>query len=281
MATGAPAVAALLKRVDLRPLVDPLTGTITADEHGGLSAADECALELALRQADASGGGVLAVCAGGAAAAWVLRQALEAGATRAVLVEVPPETPSAAVASALAAEVRQCAWVWCGDHSLDRGSGSVPAFLAGELGAAQALGVAAVVHDGTDELVVERRLDGGRREVLRVHAPAVVSVEAGVAALRRAPLRAAIGAGTAPIERRDAALPEPPPARRRPYRPRARVLLGPDPHLAASARVAALSGIDAPHRAPRVVRAGSEEAVDELLAFLVARGYLDGLSAPA
>lgn len=274
MATGAPAVAVLLKRVDLRPVVDPLTGAITADEHGGLSAADECALELALRQAE-PGRGVLAVSAGDGAASSVLRQALAAGATRAVLVEVPPGAPSAAVAAALAAEVRDCAWVWCGDHSLDRGSGSVPAFVAGALGVAQALGVAAVVRDGIDELVVERRLDGGRREVLRVRAPAVVSVEAGVATLRRAPLQATIAAGTAPIERRDAAVPEPAPARRRPYRPRARVLSGPDPQLAALERIAALSGIDAPHRAPRVVRAGSEEAVDELLAFLVERGYLD------
>ena len=49
--TSTASVAVLLKRVDLRPVIDPLTGAITADEHGGLSAADECALELALRQA--------------------------------------------------------------------------------------------------------------------------------------------------------------------------------------------------------------------------------------
>ena len=31
--------------------------------------------------------------------------------------------------------------VWCGDHSLDRGTGAVPAYLAAQLGLAQALGL--------------------------------------------------------------------------------------------------------------------------------------------
>lgn len=278
--TSTPSVAVLLKRVDLRPVIDPLTGAITADEHGGLSAADECALELALRQADRLGTGVLAVSAGGPAAAAVLRQAMEAGATDALWIELPGAATSAAVAAALAGAVRHCSWVWCGDYSLDRGSGSVPAFVAGHLDAAQALGVASVEPDGDEALLVERRLDGGRREVLRVRAPAVVSVEAGVAPLRRAPLAAAIAAGRAPIERREARAPEPLPARRRAYRPRARVLAGPDPALAAWQRAASLAGVNSSRRAPRVVRASSEEAVDELLSFLTERGYLETDGAP-
>jgi electron transfer flavoprotein beta subunit len=279
--TGPPAVAVLLKRVDLRPGIDPLSGAITPDGHGGLSAADECALELALRQAERQGTGVLAVSAGGAEAEQVLRQALEAGATDALLIELSAATSSAAVAAALAGAVAQCTWVWCGDHSLDRGSGSVPAFVAGHLDAAQALGVASVEPDGADALVVERRLDGGRREVLRVRAPAVLSVEAGVASLRRAPLASAIAAGRAPIERREARVPDPLPARRRAYRPRARVLAGPDPALAAWQRAASLAGVNSPRRAVRVVRADREEAVDELLSFLADRGYLDEDGGPA
>jgi electron transfer flavoprotein beta subunit len=276
-----PAVAVLLKRVDLRPFIDPLSGAITADEHGGMSAADECALELALRQAERAATGVVAVSAGGVAAEQVLRQAVEAGAVRAVRVELPAEAPSAAVASALAAEVRGCSWVWCGAYSLDRASGSVPAFVAGHLGAAQALGVAAVSADGADALVVERRLDGGRREVVRVDAPAVISVEAGVAPLRRAALASAIAANGAVIERHPAPVPDLLVSRRRAYRPRARVLPGPGPALAAWERAAALAGVHTQRSAPRVVRAGSEEAVDELLAFLRGRAYWDGDGAPA
>ena len=275
-----PAVAVLLKRVDLRPAIDPLTGATTADAHGGLSAADECALELALRQAERTATSVLAVSAGGRAADAVLRQAIEAGAGRAVRVDVVAGADSAAVAAVLAAEVRGCSWVWCGAHSLDRGSGSVPAFVAGHLGAAQALGVASVESDPSGSLVVERRLDGGRREVLRVRAPAVISVEAGVAPLRRAALASAIAANAATIEHRAASAPDPLPSRRRAYRPRARVLLGPEPTLSARERAAALAGVDAPRRTARVVRAGSEEAVDELLSFLVARGYLDEDGSP-
>ena len=76
-----PPVAVLLKRVDLRPAVDPLTGSVTHDPHGGLSAADRSALELALRLAERDGAEVLAVSAGGPEADDVLRTALEAGAS--------------------------------------------------------------------------------------------------------------------------------------------------------------------------------------------------------
>jgi len=279
------AVAVLLKRVDLRPEVDPLTGAVTHDPHGGLSAADECALELALRTAEQSGSAVLAVSAGGADAEAVLRKALEAGAARAVRVDLDPAAPSATVAAALAEVVRGGAWVFCGDYSLDRGSGSVPAFVAGHLGAAQALGLAALalddVIDSDAALVAERRLDGGRREVLAVRAPAVVSVESGLAALRRPPLAAALAARTATVE----VVPGPvgalpPPARTQPFRPRPRVLEGPDPTLPARDRLVALSGALVQHEPPRLVHATPEEAAEELLGFLVARGYLAEVPAP-
>ena len=89
----------------------------------------------------------------------------------------------------------------CGDVSADRGSGSVPAFVAAELGVAQALGlVERRPATATAARRVTRRLDGGRREVLAVTAPAVLSVEGAVARLRRASLPAELAARTAPIE---------------------------------------------------------------------------------
>ena len=309
LSTPPPLVAALVKRVDLRPSVDPLTGELHHDPHGGLSAADECALELALRTAEATGTTVLAATAGGPECDAVLHQALAAGATEAVRVDLPAATPSAEVAAALSDVVAGCRWIWCGDFSLDRGSGSVPAFVAAELGASQALGAAAVDLDGlrpkddpeidgredagasgaaglagapeaagladaSHGLRVERRIDGGRREVLLVAAPAVVSVESGIAPLRRSSLRGVLGARRAGIRvvagASSTGHAEP---RTRPYRPRARILSGPDPHLPPRERMVILSGALAQREPPRVVRVGAEEAVDELLAFLAARGY--------
>src|SRR4029078_11039300 len=115
--------------------------------------------------------------------------------------------------------------VWCGDYSADRGSGSVPAFLAELLDRQQALGL--VAAEFIDPPRVVRRLDGGRREVLRITGQAVLSVEGSLARLRRAPLAAALTAqgtevlpyGTRTTPSTSVAAPTV-----RPYRPRARVL---------------------------------------------------------
>ena len=198
------------------------------ERFAGASPADQAALELALRQAEAMSTTVTAVTVGPAGADKVLRDALAAGAHRAVRVDAPINVPSDHVAGAIASLAADATWVWCGDYSLDRGTGSVPAFLAEQLRARQALGVIAVdpVDHGT--LRVTRRLDGGRREILSVTAPAVVSVEGAVAHLRRAGLAALRSAGKATIEvvspttpmRVEAAVV-------RPYRPRAMALAAP------------------------------------------------------
>ena len=73
-----------------------------------------------------------------------LREALAVGAARAVRIDAPGDVRRATpVAAALATVVAGATWVVCGDVSADRGSGSVPAFLAAELGVAQALGLVA------------------------------------------------------------------------------------------------------------------------------------------
>jgi electron transfer flavoprotein beta subunit len=281
-------VAVLLKRVDLRPEVDPLTGATTHDPHGGLSAADECALELALRTAEAEATGVLAVSAGTGSADAVLRTALECGASEAVRVGLPADAPSAIVAEAVAPVVASCRWIWCGDHSLDRGSGAVPAFVAGRLGVRQALGLLAVdlpSADGSQEvggsreaygsLEVERRLDGGRREVLSLAPPAVLSVESHLVRLRRPSLPATLRAADLPIRVIQTWCPPSVPGRTMPFRPRARVLAGPDPELPVRDRLLALSGALVDHEPPRLVQADPGEAADEILEFLRRRGYLD------
>ena len=199
------------------------------ERFGGISLADEAALELAMQHADVLGDELLAVTAGGPPAAGALRQALARGARRAVHIDAATDLDSATVARAVADAIGDAAFVWCGDMSADRGSGSVPAFLAAFRGARQALGCVGVTLGDGATIEVVRRLDGGRREVLRATAPCVVSVEGGVARLRRAGLAATLRAADAPIDvvSADHGIAPEPGAVSRPYRPRARALAAP------------------------------------------------------
>ncbi len=214
-------------------------GPSSADTRwAGVSPADEAALEVALRLAEQAGADqrpeVTVVCLGPAPAETALRAALAAGATRAVRVDASTDLASGDVAAALALVVAGNDLVVCGEYSLDRGTASVPAFLAHHLRAAQALGLVAVDRSpaGPSTVRCMRRLDGGRREVLDVRAPAVLSVEGSVARLRRASLGDVVSAKAATIEvvpeNHQAAWGEPVVAAVvTPYRPRARVLPGP------------------------------------------------------
>lgn len=197
------------------------------ERFSGMSAADQSALEFALRQAEQLGMGVTAITVGPPGADRVLRDALACGATRAIRIEAPTTAAGTDVASAIADCIAGARWVWCGDYSLDRGAGSVPPFVAAHLDAEQALGIIAATVDG-DVVLATRRLDGGRREILEVHPPAVVSVEGATALLRRASLVALRAASSAAVE----VIPATTPIHRaefmiRPYRPRARQLPAP------------------------------------------------------
>src|SRR5688500_18961462 len=113
---------------------------------------------------EAWGAEVVAVTSGPEAAEVVLRTALGAGASRAVRIDLDCDVQSDVVAAGLAEALTGVDVVLCGDWSLDRGSGSVPAFLAAELDAAQALGLVALSIDSSTpgEVRAERRLDAGR-----------------------------------------------------------------------------------------------------------------------
>ncbi|MFM7756502.1 MAG: mycofactocin-associated electron transfer flavoprotein beta subunit [Actinomycetota bacterium] len=198
-----------------------------------LSYADQAALELALTTAARTGETVRAVTAGPMGADTVLREALAVGVDEVRRIELDADVPSATVAAALRSAVADCRFVWCGDYSSDRGSGSVPAFLAAELDYGQALGLIAVdlPERSDDPLRVRRRLDGGRREVLEIRGPAVLSVEGSTARLRRAPLRDTMTASRAEIPVDQPPLAAPPAVvevgTTRPFRPRARVVPAP------------------------------------------------------
>ncbi len=295
--TATPLVVACLRITDLRPEVDPLTGVVRSDRWGiGLSAADGAALEHALRICRAWSGQLTAIAAGPVSVEPVLRQVAALGAS---VLRVPVseagagdgETePWARDQQALARRVVEAVGsrpsvVVCGDRSVDRGTGAFPAFLAHELGAAQALGLVSLESEpGGDGLVAERRLDGGWRERLRVPLPAVCSVEAAGVRLRRAPLAGALAAADSEVPVSPAPSPRPVGSvdhrvrfgPTRPFAPRTRVLpppRGDDPRI----RLLALTGALVAHDPPTVIGpVGSVEAADALIGFLVRHGYLDG-----
>jgi electron transfer flavoprotein beta subunit len=295
MAVSVPLVVALLRHTDLRPEVDRLTGQVSRDyRSAGANPAELAALETALRIAEAWGGRVLAVTAGPVSAEETLREAHAVGAS---VLRVPWPRRGAAdedawivdladdgrsLAEALVAAVRTVGepdLVLCGDRSADRGTGAIPAYVAHELGAAQALGLVSLSVEGPG-LRALRRLDGGRREVLRVPRPAVCSVEAAGLRLRRASLSAELAA------RRSAVPFFSPPSMAGPsfspamivgrpasHRPRARLVpppTGADPRD----RLLELTGALATRSAPTVLGPmPAEEAADVLLHWLAERGY--------
>jgi electron transfer flavoprotein beta subunit len=273
-----PRIGAALKWQPLRLEVDRLTGAVTLDERFmGASDADLAALEWSLRLAEAWGGEVVAACAGPAGADAMLRDALAAGAARAVRCELRGSSSSAAAALAQAFDGFDV--IVCGDQSRDRGSGSVPALLAAELGAAQALGLVKLEPEEASSIWAERRLDGGRRERLRVRPPSVLSVEGATARLRRAPLQGVLRAGHLEVECVDAASKAgdgaPARGRLRPYRPRARTLDPPDPELPARERILKLTGALVTRGGRQVVRGEPAEAAEQLLDALRAWGYIE------
>jgi len=298
--TGAdgPLVVACLRISDLRPAVDPLDGAVTRDRLGvGLSPSDATGLEYALRIAQAWSARVVAICVGPASVEPVLREVAALGVA-VVRVPLGDEGDGHRYVAELVEDERGLArmlvaaitpfgppdLVVCGDRSVDRGTGALPAYLAHELGVAQALGLVSVepvAGAGARALLVERRLDAGWRERLLVPVPAVCSVEGAGVRLRRASLSGALAldGGTAPVDRSlgvaSAAVPgtfHVGPTR--PFRPRTRVLPAPaeaDPRL----RLLSLTGALVAHDPPTVVEpADAAEAADVLLSFLARHGYL-------
>lgn len=240
----------------------------------GLSAADEAAIEMALRHSEALRTTVIAVSVGAPEADRGLRIALACGATTAIRVDAPEGLESASVAAALTPVVAHSAAVWCGDYSADRGTGSVPAFLAAALHRQQALGL--VAADLTEPLRVTRRLDGGRREILRVSGPAVLSVEGSVARLRRAPLRAALRAQSAevlPYGATSVHSLNTSAVTVRPYRPRARVLPAPVGATPLD-RLRALTDLSAAPQPGETIEASAAAAAQRILEVLTDWGYI-------
>jgi len=291
--SGQPVIAAALSWSWRSATVNPLTGEVSVDPRDmGPDQADLAALEHALRLAELRHSKVVAVTAGPPAADTMLRDALAAGASEAIRVELagrPEGTdparlvggdpfPAVAVADALRRHYGTPDLVLCGDHTAEAGAGSFAAFLAAELGAQQVLGVVRIEAGGDGPLRVVRRLDGGRREVLRITGPAVVSVEAAGVRLRRAGLPAMLGglAAPVPVTHATAGIRA---ARVQtlavhPYRPRPREL--PGPAGGTTRRLHELTGALTERTPPTVLGPLSPSvAAEELLGYLRRHGYLE------
>ena len=203
-------IAVCMKWVALRPDIDPISGSVSTDERwSGPSLADQAALELALQLGGARNTRVIVLSVGDSTSDAMLTDAVACGAVSAIRIANTATTndhapTSASIAAALAEVLRPLnpQLVLCGDWSLDRGSGSVPPFLAAELDYGQVCGIVHVYPLASDHtmLQVERRLDGGRREALTITGPAVLSVEGAAARLRRANLAGVMAAQKTTID---------------------------------------------------------------------------------
>ena len=229
--------------------------------------ADRAALEWALALTDRA----VVLTVGPPESEQVLPWALGRGATQAVRVwdEALDELDLAAMARIVAAAVRRIApdVVVAGERGLAGATGALPALVAAHLGWPCLDGAIRLARE-EGEIVVERRLRGGRREELAVPCPAVVTVAAGSVEPRYVSVRA----------RRDAA--------RRGHETWSLADLGLTPGAVRGAVRLRLDRVDWPRPRPRrtaaVAPAGSPRSAADRLRQLVGGGSAGaGRSAPA
>lgn len=164
---------------------------------------DDFSVEAALRLTEAADGEVVVVTVGDEESEDGLLDYLAKGADRAIrvwddsLVGIDP----IAVAHLLAAVARRERpdLILGGVQSSDGAHGATAVALAGLLDLPRVAVVSAIESDGTD-LVVDRELDGGRIERLRLSLPALLTIQTGINEPRYATLRAIKQARLKPLE---------------------------------------------------------------------------------
>jgi electron transfer flavoprotein beta subunit len=162
-----------------------------------LNEPDAYALEEALRLKERHGGEVIAISAGPARVATVLREALARGADRAIHVDGDhlATSDASATAAALAEAIRgeQVDLVLTGLQSDDQGFAQVGVVLAERLGMAHSTIIMNIeVADGA--LRVKRELEGGWFQWIGLPMPAVLTIQSGINQLRDATLKGIMAA---------------------------------------------------------------------------------------
>jgi electron transfer flavoprotein beta subunit len=167
---------------------------------------DEFSLEAALQLREGQGEGeVVVISVGDEQAEEGLRACLAKGADRALRVwegSLEGADPLA-VARVLAAAVEREApdLVLCGVQSSDGVHGATGVALAAHLGLPRVAVVKALDYDaGAGAATVERELEGGLVELLRVELPALLTIQTGINEPRYANLRAIKQAKEKPLE---------------------------------------------------------------------------------
>ena len=166
---------------------------------------DTFSLEAALQLTEAAGGGeVVVVTVGDEEADDGLLACLAKGADRAVRIwdDELEGADALAVARVLAAAVEPEApdLVLCGVQSSDAVNGATGVALAAHLGLPRVAVVKSVEYDaGSNGVTVQRELEGGLVEVLRVPCPALLTIQTGINQPRYATLRAVKQAREKPL----------------------------------------------------------------------------------
>jgi electron transfer flavoprotein beta subunit len=167
---------------------------------------DNFSVEEALQLREAAGEGeVVAISVGGEEAEEGLRACLAKGADRAVRIwdGALEGADPLAVARVLAAAVERESpdLVLCGVQSSDGVHSATGVALAEHLGLARVAVVKALDYDaGAGAATVERELEGGLVELLRVRLPALLTIQTGINEPRYATLRAIKQAKEKPLD---------------------------------------------------------------------------------
>jgi electron transfer flavoprotein beta subunit len=159
------------------------TGPAPASLRWMLDPASGCAVESALRLREAGEvERVVCLTVGPVEYESALAWSLAAGADRALRVSLAPDSrlDARATASLLASALRRAGarLVVTGQRSGDEQNGLVAAALAADLGAAY-LGNAVALRVRDGEVLVQRRIERGHRQLWAADLPAVVAVEPG------------------------------------------------------------------------------------------------------
>ncbi len=249
-----------------------------------VSPVDMVACEAAVQLKEATAATVGLFTAGSDDSEAGLRAAFALGADEATRVAFDDSGLSGGVRAGrlLAAAIGRDAadFVICGSRSSDSGSGAVPATIAEVLGMPLVTNVVSI--RGKEALEVERRLSGGRRQVVRVQAPAVLTVEESLCEPRYPSVVARRRADRAEISVRTAAalgIDMPTPAlmlvRLQGPRPLSARLVAPPPEMGARQRLAyVLAGGPDQKRASSRLEGPAAAQADQLVAFLRANGAL-------
>ncbi len=281
--------------VCVRRVLDP-EARLKLTEGGGLETegvalvldpVDAAALEAGVQVCEAQGGGVTAISIGDEESDEALRTALAQGAERAVRITgLAPATGSEAGA-ALAAAVKELGsfdLVLCGARSSDHQGGATGATLAARLGVPVVQNVVAIDEVSEGIATVQRRRDGGFREVVQVQLPAVLTAEALVAQPRFPTTQARLRANRAEIETLDGgalgAAGAPAAARELGYRsppPRLSGILWPDEELDARDRLRFLvqGGAQRSGSGARAVTGTPEEVASALATYFRESGLAE------